>query len=292
MKAIVCIDKRWGIGINGQLLYKIKEDMEFFKEMTLHKVVLMGRKTFESIGSKPLKDRLNIVLSNSLNQDDYIYDNLRIVSDEEDLDRVLTILDNNDIYVIGGEEIYKQFLSECDEIFVTHVDDNTYADRHFPEIAFEGFKPVEIVARGESPAGTSDNMVSWKIIRWTPYTGLYHRALISYTPMNSSEDPLKIYTNDIANWLEAFCCNEVTVAKPMAKFIKRALKQNYQKIETTYMPSAKIYKSDLNVFVINDSANASLVPNVVDLRCVGFGDTEEDAYVSLTESIYNLYKGK
>jgi dihydrofolate reductase len=64
MKAIVAVDLNWGIGFKGNLLQRIPDDMKFFKQMTLGKVVVMGRETFESLpGKEPLKDRTNIVLS-------------------------------------------------------------------------------------------------------------------------------------------------------------------------------------------------------------------------------------
>jgi len=68
MKAIVAVDSNWGIGYKGNLLQRIPEDMRFFRQMTLNKVVVMGRKTFESLpGKEPLKDRVNIILSKSEN---------------------------------------------------------------------------------------------------------------------------------------------------------------------------------------------------------------------------------
>jgi dihydrofolate reductase len=67
MKAIVAVDQNWGIGYQGNLLQRIPEDLKFFKQLTIHKVVIMGRGTFDSLhGRTPLKDRVNIVLSSTL----------------------------------------------------------------------------------------------------------------------------------------------------------------------------------------------------------------------------------
>ena len=66
ISAIVAVDEDWGIGFNGELLEKIPEDMEFFKDLTSNHIVVMGRKTWDSLPNKPLKDRINIIISNSM----------------------------------------------------------------------------------------------------------------------------------------------------------------------------------------------------------------------------------
>lgn len=129
MKAIVAVDLNWGIGCNGKLLQSIPEDMKFFKEKTMGKVVVMGRETFESLpGKAPLKDRVNIVLSrNKLFHEDRL---IICNSINETLDE-LKKYDKNDIFIIGGEMIYKQFLAHCEEIYVTKIKNKYLADTYF-----------------------------------------------------------------------------------------------------------------------------------------------------------------
>ncbi len=132
MKAIVAVDLNWGIGCGGRLLQTIPEDMKFFKENTLKKVVVMGRETFESLpGKSPLKDRINIVLSRdeSFNDDKIIiYRSLDEVFDN------IKKYNTDDIYIIGGESIYNQFLSYCTEVYVTKIKNIYTADKHFPNL--------------------------------------------------------------------------------------------------------------------------------------------------------------
>jgi len=132
MKAIVAVDLNWGIGCDGKLLQYIPEDMKFFKEKTIGNVVVMGRETFESFpGKNPLKDRVNIVLSrNELFKDD----RLVICRSVEETLKELKKYDDDKIFIIGGETIYKQFLPYCNELYVTKVDNKQKADRFFPNI--------------------------------------------------------------------------------------------------------------------------------------------------------------
>ncbi len=132
MNAIVAVDLNWGIGCNGELLQRIPEDMKFFKDKTIGKVVVMGRETFKSLPNKaPLKDRVNIVLSrNELFNDDRL---IICNSINETLDQ-LKKYNENDIFIIGGEMIYEQFLSYCKEIYVTKIKNKYLADKYFPNL--------------------------------------------------------------------------------------------------------------------------------------------------------------
>jgi len=125
MKAIVAVDSNWGIGYKGNLLQRIPEDMRFFRQMTLNKVVVMGRKTFESLpGKEPLKDRVNIILSKSENIEK---DGIIICRSVDGLFLELKKYNSDDIFVIGGEN-------------------GAYsADRYFPNLdEMEGWKLVTI----------------------------------------------------------------------------------------------------------------------------------------------------
>ena len=110
----------------------IPDDMKFFRETTTGKVVVMGRKTLESFpGKKPLKNRVNIVLTSD---NSYQVDGAVIVHDMDELHEELKKYDSQDIYVIGGESIYRQLLDECDVAHITKIDFSYEADAWFPNL--------------------------------------------------------------------------------------------------------------------------------------------------------------
>ena len=132
MKAIVAVDLNWGIGCKGKLLQSIPEDMKFFKDKTIGNVVVMGRETFESLsGKNPLKDRVNIVLTRSESFND---DRLIICNSIDEVLNELQKYENDKIFIIGGESVYKQFLSYCDELYITKIYNRYEADKFFPNI--------------------------------------------------------------------------------------------------------------------------------------------------------------
>lgn len=130
MKAIVAVSGDWGIGKDNDLLYNIPEDKKFFRSMTLGKVVVMGRKTLESMpGGKPLKDRTNIVLTRN---SDYKPEGVTVCKSKEELYTEIGKYNSNDVMVIGGAEIYSMLLDECDTAYITKIDDKKPADKFFP----------------------------------------------------------------------------------------------------------------------------------------------------------------
>lgn len=132
MNLIVAADKNWGIGKNNQLLIRIPSDMKFFRETTQGKVVAMGRKTLESFpNGLPLKNRTNIVLTSDRS---YHVNGAMIVHTLEEMLEELKRYDSEDIYVIGGESIYKQLLPYCDLAHVTKIDHAYDADTFFPNL--------------------------------------------------------------------------------------------------------------------------------------------------------------
>ena len=136
MKAILAADKNWGIGYNNHLLVSIPSDMKFFRQTTTGKVVVIGRKTLESFSNgMPLKNRTNIVLT--ANQDYQVKDAV-IVHSEDELMEELKKYDADDIYVIGGESVYRMMLPYCDTVYVTKIDRAFQADTFFPESGRDG----------------------------------------------------------------------------------------------------------------------------------------------------------
>lgn len=128
MNIIVCVSKSWGIGNNGDLLFHIKEDMKFFKEKTINNVVVMGRKTLESLpGGKPLKDRVNIVMTRNKT---FSCDGAIVVNSINELLEELKKY-NCEIFVMGGGEIYDILLPYCNKAYVTKVDEDKPADTYF-----------------------------------------------------------------------------------------------------------------------------------------------------------------
>ena len=132
MNIIVAADKNWGIGRNNELLVSIPADMKMFRQETTGKVVVMGRKTLESFpNGLPLKNRTNIVLTHDHT---YKVPGAVVVHDMDELHEELKKYDSQDIYVIGGETIYRQLLDECDVAHITKIDYAYDADAYFPNL--------------------------------------------------------------------------------------------------------------------------------------------------------------
>lgn len=132
MNLIVAVDKNWAIGLGNKLLVSIPADMKFFRQTTTGKVVVMGRKTLESFpGGQPLKNRTNIVITRDTNYK--VKDGIVVSTIEEALEELKKYKDE-DIFVIGGESIYRQMLPYCKTAFVTKIDHAYDADTFFPNL--------------------------------------------------------------------------------------------------------------------------------------------------------------
>ncbi|MDO5539732.1 MAG: dihydrofolate reductase [Eubacteriales bacterium] len=132
MNIIVAVDKNWAIGYENKLLVSIPADMKFFRETTMGKIVVMGRKTLESFpGGLPLKKRTNIVLTKD---ERYHVDGAIMVHSVEELLEELKQYDSEDVYIIGGDSIYHQLLPYCDTAHVTKIDHAYAADSYFPNL--------------------------------------------------------------------------------------------------------------------------------------------------------------
>lgn len=132
LKFIVAVTKNYAIGKDGDLLLKIPKDLEFFKSKTLGNTVVMGRKTYESLPNrKALANRENIILTRntSLKAEGFTVKN----SSQEIID-LAKINPKNQIYIIGGEEIYTQFLDYCSEGYITKINVEISGDSFFPDI--------------------------------------------------------------------------------------------------------------------------------------------------------------
>lgn len=132
MNLIVAVDKNWGIGNKDQLLVQIPNDQKFFRQETTGKVVVLGRKTLETFPNKaPLRNRTNFILSTNK---EFKVEGAVIVNSVEELLEKLKKFASKDIYIIGGESIYRQLLPYCDTAHVTKIDHAYNADSHFPNL--------------------------------------------------------------------------------------------------------------------------------------------------------------
>ena len=140
LKLIACVDRRWGLGLDGGLLFRLDEDMKRFRAMTLGSTVIMGRRTFESIG-KPLEGRRNIILTHRP------IENVETVGSVLELFERLSIEESN--YVIGGGEIYGRLMPYVVEAHVTMVDEIKDADVRLVDLdGRDDFGLIERIPRG------------------------------------------------------------------------------------------------------------------------------------------------
>ena len=132
MNLIVNVDKNWAIGYKGRLLVSIPEDMKFFRSETTGKVVVLGRKTLATFpGGLPLKNRTNIILTRN---PDFTAKGAVVCHDVEEALEELKKYPSENIYIIGGDTIYRQFLPYCDVAHVTRTDHAYDADAWFPNL--------------------------------------------------------------------------------------------------------------------------------------------------------------
>ena len=130
IRAIVHADKKWGIGKNNDMMFSLPQDMKFFRATTLGHTVVMGGNTLRSFpNGKPLKNRVNIVLSRGQVCDECIF-----VRDMDALKAEMKARKDEDIFVIGGGAIYRELLPYCHEALVTKVDADGGAEVFFPNL--------------------------------------------------------------------------------------------------------------------------------------------------------------
>jgi len=134
---IVAIGQNNEIGCNNKLPWNIPEDLKRFKELTLNHPVIMGRKTFESIG-KPLSNRLNIVISNNDN-----FSSKGIIK-MNSLTNALKYIHQEEVFIIGGAQIYEQSIYLADKLYITRIFDTFEADTYFPKIDLKYWKLEQI----------------------------------------------------------------------------------------------------------------------------------------------------
>ena len=130
---VVAMDSRRGIGINNQLPWHLPADLAHFKAVTVGKAIIMGRKTFESIG-RPLPKRRNIVVTRNL---EWKHDGVEVA---HSLQEAIALLNGESASIIGGAEIYKEALPYTDQLIITCIYSSFQCDAHFPQLDYADWK--------------------------------------------------------------------------------------------------------------------------------------------------------
>lgn len=136
------------IGLKGQLPWKIKEDLQHFKRNTIHQTMVMGRKTFESLGSRPLPERETVVLSTQPRPMDLDPNVVWLNTYDAVLEYVK---DEKTVWVVGGGEIYNLFLPVCDEMHITWVAHHGDGDAFFPDFDLNDYDFVSTAVLAREP---------------------------------------------------------------------------------------------------------------------------------------------
>lgn len=131
MNLIVAVSENYGIGKDNKLLFNLPMDLKYFKEKTQNKVVVMGRKTFESLPFKPLKNRVNIVITTDK---EFHYEGIVVVNSFEELFEKLKNYNDEDVFLIGGSSIYNKLMERCRLAYITKVHKKVDADTFITNI--------------------------------------------------------------------------------------------------------------------------------------------------------------
>lgn len=123
------------IGKDNQLIWYLPDDLKFFKAQTINKVIVMGRKTFESIGNRALPKRINVVISRNANFE--VPENVILVNSLEEA--IQQYQNEEEICIVGGQQIYTMAISLVDIIYITRVHTEIEGDTYFPEIPTNDF---------------------------------------------------------------------------------------------------------------------------------------------------------
>lgn len=145
---IVAVDNLFGIGCcNAMPWGRIKEDMAFFRETTINKVVIMGRNTYMSIGGEPLKNRTNIVLTTQDSFEDKKVNDKTLLIHKNSLEEAFEYTKENgesEVFIMGGAKVYRDTIENANTIYITHIAKNYDCDCHFPKFDETLFLKEEI----------------------------------------------------------------------------------------------------------------------------------------------------
>lgn len=149
MNMILSVSLDWGIGKDNDLLFHVKEDMAFFRRTTMGKCVVMGRKTLESFpDAKPLPKRDNVVLTHS---PDYAPEGVTVCHSVQEVLDYAARYDTDDVFIIGGAQIYELFMPYCKRIYLTKFKASKPCDRYFVNLdEKDDFKCIMTVPREDN----------------------------------------------------------------------------------------------------------------------------------------------
>lgn len=163
MNLIVAVDENWAIGYKNELLIRIPADMKMFRNETTGKVVVLGRKTLETFpNAQPLKNRTNIILSTKTDYE--VKDGIVVHSIEELLEELKNYADE-DVYIIGGEAVYRQMLPYCNVAYVTKIDRKYEADAFFPNLDTDQSWKLVAESDEQSYFDTTYNFVRYERVK-------------------------------------------------------------------------------------------------------------------------------
>lgn len=159
MNAIVSVTQDWGIGFDGQLLVRNRDDMRRFVELTMGGTVIMGRRTLESFPGGPLKGRRNIVVSGRL---DYDPEGVEVARSPEAALALVEGEDPDRVWLIGGASVYEALLPCCERAYVTKNECEAQADAWFPDLDADASWAVE----SSEPGGVTADGVSFEYVTY------------------------------------------------------------------------------------------------------------------------------
>ncbi|MDR0762398.1 MAG: dihydrofolate reductase [Campylobacteraceae bacterium] len=157
LSIIVAVGKAWQIGLDNKLLWHIPEDLKLFKELTTAHHLIMGRKTYESIG-RPLPNRTSIILSKS----GFVTDGIFTCASLQEAIELCKSRNESEAFVVGGGEIYKEALPIADRLYLTTVDYNGRADTFFPPVIFRNWQLIDEKKYEKSIGKNGDKIPAWK----------------------------------------------------------------------------------------------------------------------------------
>ena len=139
LSIIVAVAKNNAIGKDNKLIWRLPEDLKRFKELTSGKIIIMGRKTFESLG-RVLPNRIHIILTKNR---DFTYENekVKVVNDIKDIDEYIN--SDEECFVIGGASIYKILMPYSKRMYITKIDEEFEADTYFPDFDEKDWRVIE-----------------------------------------------------------------------------------------------------------------------------------------------------
>ena len=158
MIAIVAVDKNWGIGKDGEQIVYIPGDLKRFKDFTTGNAIILGRKTMYTFpGSKPLKNRRNMILSRN---PDFKTEGGEVYPDLDSL--MANVTDPDNTYVVGGAMVYNTMIGQCDKAYVTKIDGEYPADCWFPNLDEDPAWEIEWEGEWQEAEGVRYRYVNYK----------------------------------------------------------------------------------------------------------------------------------